>query len=677
MTSGDPFGWVGATIDGKYRVDEVVAEGGFAVVFRGFHLGLDQKIAIKCLKVPSDLDGSERDSAFSQFLAEGKLLHKLSRSTADIVQALDVGIATSPRGAATPYLVLEWLDGQTLEQMQRERRTAGLGGWSLSEAMAILEPATRALVVAHEQGVVHRDVKPANLFLAEVGGRTTLKVLDFGIAKILAGERASGRLDDASTHAPDTTDTFTPRYGAPEHFKRTYGRTSPATDVYGLALCLVEMVTGKTALEGKDASEIYLATSSLSRRPTIRALGGHTSDAVEAVLLRALAVDPQRRYATVREMWDALAEAAPDHAPVSRPTSVRPSVRPALAARPSTTPPPPDARLSRTSEQVEEPAPIAEAPASRRDGDAGGATGWLIALAVLVAGGLAIGSRVWGSRPPPPEPAVAAPKPVESAAPDAGAPERPLGLAGRPTDRMVRVPATTFVMGSDSDGKLERPAHRVTLTRAFYIDMTEVPAAAYALCEEKGACTKRRIHSGDTVETAFGGCNDAKERPRHPANCVDHDQAAAYCAFAGKRLPTEAEWELAARGSDERPYPWGDAGPTTCWMAIVPGVTGACAEHRGTWEVGVTAEGASAFGALDMAGNVWEWVDDGFDAYPTSDVTDPRSPILPGGRGVLRGGSWDYSPQSAKTTYRLPYLRRSGHVSVGMRCARDANDDGG
>jgi formylglycine-generating enzyme required for sulfatase activity len=114
-------------------------------------------------------------------------------------------------------------------------------------------------------------------------------------------------------------------------------------------------------------------------------------------------------------------------------------------------------------------------------------------------------------------------------------------------------------------------------------------------------------------------------------------------------------------------------------------VTGPCGDRRGTWEVATTAEGKSAFGALDMAGNVWEWVADGWDAYPAADagaagaadaaataLVDPRTPLAPNGKGILRGGSWDYSVTSAKTTYRLPFSAVSGNVSFGFRCARDA-----
>ncbi len=181
----DPFGWVGAVLAQKFRMEEVVGEGGFGVVYRAFHLGFGVPVAVKCLKIPGRIRGEERARFEHGFLEEGRLLHRLSRSCAAIVQALDVGTAESPNGTWTPYLVLEWLQGQTLEQYLEQRRALSAGAISLGEAIALLEPAARALDIAHGEGVAHRDVKPANLFLTQVGGRPSLKILDFGIAKVM------------------------------------------------------------------------------------------------------------------------------------------------------------------------------------------------------------------------------------------------------------------------------------------------------------------------------------------------------------------------------------------------------------------------------------------------------------------------------------------------------------
>lgn len=299
----DPFDWVGATLDGKYQVDAVVGRGGFGIVYRAHHMGFNEKVAVKCLRIPQTLSGPARDEFERNFLAEGRLLHQLSRATAGIVQALDVGAAVSPNKTWTPFIVLEWLDGQSLDQNFAERRREGAGGRSLKAAIEMLDPAARALSLAHEQGIAHRDIKPANLFLAEVGGRKTLKVLDFGIAKVVT---ESESFTKAFEETGASLQAFTARYGSPEQFSRRYGSTGPWSDVFSLTLVLIEAVVGHPALDGIDAAQLFIAAADTSRRPTLRAHGVDAGDAVENVLGKALAVDPKERFANAGEFWDAL-----------------------------------------------------------------------------------------------------------------------------------------------------------------------------------------------------------------------------------------------------------------------------------------------------------------------------------------------------------------------------------
>ncbi len=301
----DPFLWVGQTIDGKYEVQSRVGEGGFAVVYRCLHRGFNEICAVKALKIPKKLQGDTREKFLESFTAEGKLLHQLSRANASIVQALDVGAAISPNGTWTPYIVLEWLDGLTLEDDLRSRKKDGVGGRTMAEALTMLEPAASALGTAHAQSIAHRDVKPANLFLATVGGKRALKVLDFGIAKVLSEPDVA--LAFEATGA--SLQAFTPRYGAPEQFDRRFGATGPWTDVFALALIVVEVVSGKSALEG-DTPQLFVASSNIQHRPTLRASGVDEGAAVEAVLSRALAVDPKERYPSATAFWSALVHAA-------------------------------------------------------------------------------------------------------------------------------------------------------------------------------------------------------------------------------------------------------------------------------------------------------------------------------------------------------------------------------
>ncbi len=397
VETADPFNWVGNVVAGKYRVDAMVAEGGFGIVYRAFHLGFDEKVALKCLKVPRRLEGADRAKFLESFLAEGKLLHQLSRQTTGIVQALDVGAVESPSGAWTPYLVLEWLDGVTLDEDLAERAKRGALGRSLDEAIELLEPVARALGVAHERGVAHRDVKPANLFLANIAGRRVVKVVDFGIAKVLSDV---SRMTRALEETGASLQAFTPQYGAPEQFHKRFGATGPWTDAFALALVLVELLTGKPALDG-DTTQLFIAVSDPGQRPTPRAFGVPISDAVDAIFARALAVDPKARFRTAAEMWDALLAARASGqgaAPPSReavatartelaPASIAPT---ALATAPATAPsdrrPPPPSTAS--PEVISIPA----GPPARRDGRSS-TNGWWMA-----AGGLAVtvtGVVVW------------------------------------------------------------------------------------------------------------------------------------------------------------------------------------------------------------------------------------------------------------------------------------------
>ena len=314
----DPFDWVGATLDGKYQVDAVVGRGGFGVVYRAHHLGFKEKVAIKCLRIPRTLSGAARDEFERNFLAEGRLLHQLSRSTAGIVQALDVGALVSPNKTWTPFIVLEWLDGQSLADNFAERLRTGLGGRTPKAAIELLDSAARALSLAHEQGIAHRDIKPANLFLAEVGGRKTLKVLDFGIAKVVT---ESESFTKAFEETGASLQAFTARYGSPEQFSRRYGATGPWSDVFSLALVLVEAIVGHSALEGVDAAQLFIAAADSTRRPTLRAHGIDLGDGIEAVFAKALAVDPKDRYPNASEFWDALlaAVAASGEIPITLP----------------------------------------------------------------------------------------------------------------------------------------------------------------------------------------------------------------------------------------------------------------------------------------------------------------------------------------------------------------------
>lgn len=232
-------------------------------------------------------------------------------------------------------------------------------------------------------------------------------------------------------------------------------------------------------------------------------------------------------------------------------------------------------------------------------------------------------------------------------------PEAPKAAKADDGAEMVLVPAGEFWMGSDTEGDAdEKPRHRVWLD-GFYIDKYEVTNALY-----------RRFLEA-TGHHAPRYWNDAKwNGVSQPVVGVNWYNAGAYCKWAGKRLPTEAEWEKAARGIDGRKYPWGDQWD---WSRANSGGTK-------TVPVGSYPSGASPYGALDMAGNAWEWVIDWYDKdyYGRSPERNPQGPDS-GRYKVLRGGSWYNLPVALRATSRSGYHRPNElDLYIGFRCAKSA-----
>lgn len=223
---------------------------------------------------------------------------------------------------------------------------------------------------------------------------------------------------------------------------------------------------------------------------------------------------------------------------------------------------------------------------------------------------------------------------------------------------LVHVPAGTFLMGSDAGAGDERPVHRVT-GAAFAMDRYEVTNARYRTCVDAGGCKPPSLASSNRRGHYF----DDPMFADYPVIFVSWTQARAFCAFAGGRLPTEAEWERAAVGDDgPRTYPWGDSVPD-CSKANFAGCVG------DTDRVGRRPDGRSPYGAFDMAGNVWEWTADWYDAgyYRVSPASDPTGPAT-GTLKVMRGGCWVSGASSLRTTCRKASLPESWAPNVGFRC---------
>jgi serine/threonine protein kinase len=161
----DPLNIVGQTVAEKYRIERLVGEGGFAVVYRALHTIWKKPVAIKFFNGLASAPMDQREQFQEAFVQEGALLTELSSETAAIVQARDIGTLTLPDGQWMPFMVLEWLEGSTLDDLLERDRASGKPPWSLTEVYALLAQVAAALDVAHGKGIAHRDVKPANLFV--------------------------------------------------------------------------------------------------------------------------------------------------------------------------------------------------------------------------------------------------------------------------------------------------------------------------------------------------------------------------------------------------------------------------------------------------------------------------------------------------------------------------------
>lgn len=222
---------------------------------------------------------------------------------------------------------------------------------------------------------------------------------------------------------------------------------------------------------------------------------------------------------------------------------------------------------------------------------------------------------------------------------------------------LMYVPAGEFTMGSNDGDADEKPAHTIYLD-AFWIDRTEVTNKMNSVCVKAGICEEPTSKRSYDHSSYYGNA----EYDNNPVIWMDWSSAQTYCAWVGRRLPSEAEWEKAARGTDARIYPWGNDPPNGTLISY----------NYDTSIVGKYPLGASPYGALDMASNVWEWVADWYsETYYSSSPTSNPFGANSGQYRILRGGAWD-NPLRISATYRYEGDPANHSSNVGFRCAMSA-----
>ena len=602
--------FIGQTIK-RYHILEKLGEGGMALVYKAHDLQLNRDVAIKII-LP---DKGISEKFIKRFQREAKTLAALNHE--NIIPIIDFGEHEN-----LPYLVMPFIPGGTLKKQVGTPMP-------YDQAARLLLPIANALAYAHQKGVIHRDVKPANILIDEAGKPL---LSDFGVAKMLTVEET---MDLTGTGVG----VGTPEYMSPE---QTLGKAvDNRTDEYSLGIVLYELVTGRKPYQADTPLAVAIKQNT-QPLPDPSDFVPQLPDRVEEVLRKALAKNPEDRYPSMELFAEALSELAAGNLAYSR--------------------------------RKKKKQPTSE----------GGRWKWaalLGFLAVLAAGGviLALNPNLFAPEPTPvpeisatsiitasPEPSFTAVLPTFTAT----LPATPtLGMGSNQFSlkdemEMVFVPAGEFTMGSpvgegDPD---EQPEHTVYLD-AFWIDKTEVTNAMYKKCYDAGFCYwysngYMNNNSSNMHEKYFTDPQFAD----YPVINIGVDQAVNYCAWQNKTLPTEAQWEKAASGPENTVYPWGSELPDSTRANYN-------FSSNDTVAVGSYPAGASVYGALDMAGNVWEWTLDIYDSgyYLKS---PPTSPLNQGsnynGNSVIRGGSYQSNEFSIRNSRRA----NSDEIrnDIGFRC---------
>jgi formylglycine-generating enzyme required for sulfatase activity len=633
---------VGAVFAGDFRIVRPLKEGGMGAVYVAEQISTGAQRALKLMH-PHLVESEKLRQRFEQEARVG------SRIDSDyVVQVIAAGVE---EGSGVPWLAMELLQGEDLDE-----RVLREGALSAAATLEVFTPLCHAVGAAHRAGIVHRDLKPENIFLAKSrrpGEPFTLKVLDFGIARIAAEAKTS------STGAVGT-----PLWMAPEQTVRG-GQIAATADVWALGLIAFYLLTGvpywRAANDEEASLPVLLRELAIepidpaSARAAVLGRGGKLPPGFDEWFARCVVREIGARFSDASACFAALqpvlarqgvAIAATVALPVPVPVPV-PVADPASAARPlARVETAPGAAISNPTFDGRAPAPKRStirwiAPLVAVGVVAGGAAGllyfkpWSAAAPAPAASSSSSAAASASSSQPPPRPSASAREENAAAAADQIGKQSP----------MVSFPSVQFSMGSNNGGIDERPVHDVTFP-AFAIDVAEVTMQSWDRCVAVGKCTPAGRGTS---------CNAGHpDRLRHPVNCVDLNQATAYCAWLGRRLPTEDEWEYAAGGKDKRLYAWGDQPPQgrACWS-----------KKDGTCPVGSFASGNTPDGLENMTGNVREWTSSDYCFYDKPGCTIDLK--------VTRGGTWlDSDARVFRNTVRQQFAPATRSEVVGFRCAR-------
>jgi len=643
-----------------FRVLRKLSEGGMGAVYVVSHEATARQRALKLMHPEMIADAGLRE----RFIQEARIGARVESE--HIVDVVDAGVDGA---TGIPWLAMELLQGEDLSVLVARR-----GRLELREVGAIFEQLCHAVQAAHAAGIVHRDLKPENIFLASTkraGHAFTIKVLDFGIAKLIEEARTSS----------NTGTLGTPFWMAPEQTDR-HAQISAATDVWALGLIAYRLLTGHIFWRGADGEHpslpIFLRELVVDEIPTAsqrakeQGVAGTLPQGFDDWFAGCVARESSRRFPNAGAVQTAFAGL------VGARSSVEPGSGLPAASVVVRTGDTAGGQIGESSTALGSARTMHDPENDVRAVDdaplvlpkAGFGRVWAFgALGCLVVCGL----FVMGLRKPPVTPANrASDEPRVVAVADNRCPKA-----------MVPIAEGTFSMGSADGAVDERPVRTVAVA-AFCMDLTEVLVGEYASCVDAKKCAPpSKTASWPQIkpeDSALWGpaCNaNHPERADHPVNCVSWDDSDAFCRWAGKRLPTEAEWEYAARGRDGRVYPWGNTGPTrehvnACgeecahgdllrdhdYLTLYPGNDG----FQTTAPARSFGLGKTPDGIYDLAGNVLEWTSSSYCKYGEPDCASPWK--------VARGGAWDSDVRDGvKAARRSKNARDAKAPDLGFRCA--------
>lgn len=690
----------GAMFGRDFRIVKALRAGGMGAVYVVDQLSTGKPRALKVMAAGLVSDPATRE----RFVFEAQAAAKIESD--HVVEIVTAGV---DEATGAPYIVMELLKGEELGDFIER-----VGLLPLGDVAEILQQIGHALEQAHHQGIVHRDLKLENIFLCASRRRDvafTAKVLDFGIAKLVA-----------DSHTTGTQPLGTPLFMSPEQTDRR-GRICPATDVWALGLIAFRLLTGKDfwidvetlpmllrqicidpiPFAGERARELRVTVvlppgfDAWFARCVDRNIDARFQDAGEAVRAFAeLVTEGAPRGVLVMSSGGGrssvsggfaagsggLASGAVNAASGSQQSGsvlrLAPSANASAALANAAT-------IGVTDAPLVAPTGGAVAAPTVKPGSSKGVVLGLVTAALGIGGVIAY-LRVGHGDSTPVLASASIPSALTSAAPllppaKVNCPEGSLLISGGP-----------MYMGARDLNDDAKPPHEVTVS-AFCLAKTEVTTRAYAACVEKGQCERALEQvswpgiNSEKKQRYSSFCNAGKlDRGEHPINCVAWPMADNYCKKHGQRLPTEAEWEYAARGSNQRKYPWGDQAPCAKFL-------NACGKECALWgdkheekhktmyeeddgfpataPVGSFPAGASAHGVMDLAGNVWEWTADFHAPYTDAVQRDPKGPEA-GEKRVVRGGDYfGFQADWARPAYRWKTVPDTYNHAIGFRCAAD------